>query len=143
MKKDFALALTLVAVFVVLTASRVQFPTVLDGLLYITRPLATVGLLGAVASLYFCKLEVSALVAGLLSIYLLKTLWTNWPKSDARRLHLEVARDQARFNPDNSIDLQFANGTAKHNLPVLLSRPFFPETLVFPPSAQTQHEMNG
>jgi len=143
MKGDVALALALVAVFVITTASRVQFPYVLDGLLYLSRPVATIVILGAVTALYFYKLQVSALVAGLFSIYLLKTLWTNWPKSDARRLHLEVARDQARFDPDNSIDLQFANGTAKHNLPVLLNKPFFPELLVFPPSAQTQREMNG
>ena len=70
-------------------------------------------------------------------------MWVTWPRSDDRRLHLEVNRDQARFDPTTSIDLQFANGTVTHNLPVLLSQPTFPEMLVFPPSSETQAEMNG
>ena len=78
-----------------------------------------------------------------MSVYLLKTMWVTWPRSDDRRLHLEVNRDQARFDPTTSIDLQFANGTVTHNLPVLLSQPTFPEMLVFPPSSETQAEMNG
>jgi hypothetical protein len=43
-------------------------------------------------------------------------------------LYLEVARDQARFVEENSIDLQFANKTAKHDAPdMLLSPTPFPE----------------
>jgi hypothetical protein len=143
MKKDFVGALVLIGVFVIMMASRLQFPWVLDASLAISRPISTLLLLGGVAALYEYKYHVSALVAGLLSVYLLKTLWTTWPRSDARRLHLEVGLDKARFDPNTSIDLQFANGTVTHALPHLLVKPTFPEMLVFPPSSETLHELNG
>ena len=143
MKKDFVGALCLIAVFAVMLATQTKFPILLDASLSVTRPVSTILILGGVVALYEYGYHVSALVAGLFSIYLLKTIWTTWPRSDERRLHLEVGRDQARFDPATSIDLQFANGTVTHNLPHLLSPPVFPELVLFPPSAQTQHEMNG
>jgi hypothetical protein len=142
-KKDLAGALVLIGVFAVMMATATQFPQGLEALLFLGRPVSTALLLGSIVLLYCCKYQATALVAALLSVYRLKTMWTTWPRSDARRLHLEVGRDQARFDPANSIDLQFANGTATHNLPVLLSQPTFPEMLVFPPSSETQREMNG
>ena len=100
-------------------------------------------LLGGVAGLYYYDYKVTALITGILSVYLLKTMWTNWVRGDERRLYLEVGRDVARFDPSNSIDLQFANGSVTHNAPSLLVPPYQPEMLVFPPSAETQHMMNG
>jgi hypothetical protein len=120
-----------------------QFPGLLDASLWITRPVSTILVLGGVAWLYHANMRTAALVAGLLSVYLLKTIWTTWPRSDARRLHQEVSMDNARFDPMTSIDLQFANGTATHNLPHLLVQPSYPELLVFPPSAEVQAQMNG
>jgi len=143
MNKDFVGALALVGVFVVMMATGVQFPLFLEAQLYKTRPVATIIILGGVAALYLYKYHVSALVAGLLSIYLLKTIWVTWPRSYERQVYLDTSADQARFDPATSIDLQFANGTVTHNLPILLSKPLFPELLVFPPSSQTQQEMNG
>jgi hypothetical protein len=143
MKKDLVGALILIAVFAAMLATHTQFPVLLESLLFLGRPLSTALLLGSIVMLWFCKYRASALVAGLLSVYLLKTMWTTWPRSDDRRLHLEVGRDQARFDPTTSIDLQFANGTVTHNLPHLLVQPSFPEMLVFPPSSETQREMNG
>jgi hypothetical protein len=143
MKKDFVGALVLIGVFVVMYATGTQYPEALEALLFLGRPLSTGLILGSVVLLYAYHYRATALVAGLLSVYLLKTMWTTWPRSDDRRLHLEVVRDQARFDPSTSIDLQFANGTVKHNLPVLLVQPSFPEMLVFPPSSETQAEMNG
>ena len=143
MHRDFIVALSLIGVFVAMTAARRQFPHILEIFMHLTRPGATILLLGSVAALYCYKYRSSALIAGLLSVYLLKTIWTTWPRSDDRRLHLEVGRDLARFDATNSIDLQFANGSVTHNLPHLLVQPTFPELLVFPPSAETLHEMNG
>jgi|UniRef100_A0A6C0CUU0 hypothetical protein len=143
MKKDLGGALVLIAVFAAMLATKTQFPQVLESLLFLGRPLSTALLLGSIVLLWTCKYRASALVAGLLSVYLLKTMWTTWPRSDDRRLFLEVGRDQARFDPTTSIDLQFANGTVTHNLPHLLVQPSFPEMLVFPPSSETQREMNG
>jgi len=142
-KKDLGGAIALIGVFAVTLAVGSQFPEGLEALLFLGRPLSTALLLGGIALLYCYKYQATALVAGLLSVYLLKNMWSTWPRSDERRLHLEVGRDQARFDPATSIDLQFANGTAKHDLPVLLVKPFFPEMLVFPPSSETLHEMNG
>lgn len=143
MKKDLGGALVLIAVFAAMLATQMHFPIFLESLLFLGRPLSTALLLGSIVMLWVSKYRASALVAGLLSVYLLKTMWTSWPRSDARRLHLEVGRDQARFDPTTSIDLQFANGTVTHNLPHLLVQPSFPEMLVFPPSSETQVEMNG
>jgi hypothetical protein len=142
-KKDFGGALVLIGVFAIMMATGSQFPQGLEALLFLGRPLSTALLLGGIIMLYCSKYQATALVAALLSVYLLKTMWTTWPRSDARRLHLEIGRDQARFDPSNSIDLQFANGSVTHNLPVLLSQPTFPEMLVFPPSSETQRDMNG
>jgi hypothetical protein len=143
MKKDLAGAIVLIGVFAVVLTMGNIFPDGLEVLLLLGRPLSTALLLGGIVMLFCFKYHASALVAGLLSVYLLKTMWTTWPRSDDRRLHLEIGRDQARFDPTTSIDLQFANGTVVHNLPHLLVQPSFPEMLVFPPSAETQAEMNG
>ena len=142
-KKDLGGAIVLIGIFAVMLATQTQAPGALEGLLFLGRPLSTALILGSIVLMYCYKYHASALVAGLLSVYLLKTIWTTWPRSDARRLHLEVGRDQARFDPANSIDLQFANGTATHDLPVLLVQPEFPEMLVFPPSSEMQYQMNG
>jgi hypothetical protein len=141
--KRLLVSLALIAVFVVATATNTQFPGLLDASLWITRPVSTILVLGGVALLYHHEMKTAALVAGLLSVFLLKTIWTTWPRSDARRLHQEVSMDNARFDPSTSIDLQFANGSVTHNLPHLLSKPFYPELLVFPPSAEVQAQMNG
>jgi hypothetical protein len=143
MKRDLLGSILLIGVFAVVIATGNVFPEGLEFLLFLGRPMSTAILLGTIVTLYVNHYHATALVAGLLSVYLLKMMWTTWPRSDDRRLHLEVGRDQARFDPANSIDLQFANGTAVHNLPVLLVQPSFPEMLVFPPSAETQAEMNG
>jgi len=142
-KKDLGGAIALIGVFAVILTMGNIFPQGLEVLLLLGRPLSTALLLGGIVMLYCCKYHASALVAGLLSVYLLKTMWTTWPRSDNRRLHLEVGRDQARFDPTTSIDLQFANGTVVHDLPHLLVRPEFPDMLVFPPSSEVQQQMNG
>jgi hypothetical protein len=77
------------------------------------------------------------------SVMLLKTLWA-WPGTQDRELNLDIGKDLSRFEPANSIDLQFANGTAKHDQPHFLEpMQKFDDLLVFPPSAETLHQMNG
>lgn len=115
----------------------------LEMLLNLTRPGATLLVLGTVLVLYMKKMLYSSLSVALVGIYLLKDVWRAWPLSDSRRLFLEIGRDEARFNPSTSIDLQFANGTAKHDSPELLSGPISEQMLIFPPSAETLREMNG
>lgn len=119
-------------------------PSVLEFLLALTRPGATLLLLSVIAFLYMKNLHLTAMVASAGVILLLRTLWTSWPRSDARRLHLEIGKDLARFESANSIDLQFANGSVKHNMPHLIAPvQGFEELLVFPPSSKTLHEMCG
>lgn len=116
----------------------------LELLLTLSRPGSTVLLLGLVVYLYSQGLVYTALVSAIVSVYLLKDLWTNWVVSDARRLHLDVGLDQARFNPNTSVDLQWAEGTAVHDSPNMLhkDRDASP-LLLFPPSAETLRNMSG
>lgn len=144
MKGDNLYAIGLSVLFFILLATKYKFPQVLEALSYFGRPAATILVLGSVVVLYYKDLRKTALVATLLSVYLLTTIWTTWPRSDEKRLHLEMGRDQARFEEQNSIDLQFATGSAKFDAPdMLLSPTSFPELLVFPPSIETMTDMCG
>jgi hypothetical protein len=142
MKKDFVGALFLIGIFVFIAATGVRAPEFLQ-IMQGSRQLSTVFILGLVAYTYMSGYHLTALVGGLLSVYLLRTFWTTWPRSDASRLYVDVATDNARFNPATSIDLQFANKTVTHNLPVLLVKPLFLDMLTFPPSAETLTELSG
>lgn len=116
----------------------------LEALLFLTRPGATVVLLSAVAYLYSKNFYLTALAFTFLVVVLLKDLWAAYPNSDARRLHLEIGRDQARFDPINSIDLQFANGSASHDAPSMLANDSdVSGLLIFPPSQEVLREMTG
>ena len=116
---------------------------VLELLLWLTRPGATVLLLGLLVFIYSKKLLWTTLASTLVVAYLLKDLWTAWPRSDARRLHLEIGRDLARFNPANSIDLQFADKSVTHSAPEMVSHAIDPKMLVFPPSDDVLRELSG
>ena len=143
MTRDFILALVLIGVGVIFTVTKQVSPYIVEHLMVLTRPGATILLLGAVLYGYMNGYHKSALIGSVISITVLRALWTDWPRSDARRLHLEVGRDNARFDPSTSIDLQFANGTATHDAPYILVKPWNPVMLIFPPSAETLREMNG
>jgi hypothetical protein len=142
--KDIQYAGTILVVFFVVIALRLRFPAALNTLSLLSRPGATVLLLGLVALVYYKGYHITALISAVLVVFLLQTVWNVWPESDEKRLSLEVGRDLARFEESNSIDLQFANGSVKHNAPFLLAPPNgFHELLVFPPSSETLHEMCG
>jgi len=127
---------------VVVTQKQFSY-TILELLLKLTRPGATVVLLAVLVFVYHRGLHYTFLVLALVSVFLLKDVWTYWVGSDARRLHLEVGRDNERFDHSSSIDLQMADGTVKHAPPSMYSPGWSPTLLVFPPSAETQREMNG
>ena len=143
MRTDYLVSILLVGLFVVLYSTRTAMPDVLELLTKLTRPGASILLLSSVAGLYVKGLHASSLIMGILTVYLLRTIWKTWPNSDARRLHLEVGRDLDRFDPSKSIDLQFAKGTVGFNRPHLRVKPFNPPMLVFPPSDETLRKMNG
>lgn len=144
MNDDRLYALGVMVVFVSVL-SRQQFCAwLLELLLKLTRPGATVLLLGLVAYIYSRGLIYTSLALALVFVYLLKDIWTNWVRSDARRLHLDIGRDLARFDPSTSVDLQWANGDATHDKPKILGKDVTSSPLLlFPPSAEVLHQLNG
>lgn len=115
----------------------------LEALLMLTRSGATLLLLGLITYGFQKGYTYSAMMGVLISAYLLRDLWTAWPRSDARRLFLDIGRDQARFNPMTSVDLQWANGTAVHDSPNMLEKHNAGEMLIYPPSNEVLAEMSG
>ncbi len=116
----------------------------LELLLSLTRPGSTVLLLGAVVYAYSRGLEYTALAGAVVSVYLLKDVWTTWVSSDARRLHIDVGLDQERFNPNTSVDLQWANRAVTHDSPNMLHKDSDANPLLlFPPSSDTLRAMSG
>jgi len=143
MTPDESYALLLLA-FLLITITQKHFTSnLLEMFLSISRPGATVVLLGFLAFLYSKDLHYTFLIFALLSIFLLKDIWTYWVRSDARRLYLEVGRDNERFDPLSSIDIQMANGDVTHSSPSIYHKDTQLGLLVFPPSESTLKEMNG
>ncbi len=134
-----------VLVFFVTVLSKQQFCAwMLELLLKLTRSGATVLLLAIVAYVYSKGLMYTALALALVFVYLLKDLWTNWIRSDARRLHLDIGRDLARFDPTTSVDLQWANGDASHDKPKMLGKDVASNPLLlFPPSSEVLVQLTG
>jgi phosphoglycerol transferase MdoB-like AlkP superfamily enzyme len=143
MTPDESYATLLLAVLLVVVTQKQFSRLILELMLKLTRPGATVALLALLLFVYHKGLHYTFLVVALISVFLLKDMWTYWVKSDARRLYLEVGRDNDRFDHSTSIDLLMADGTVKHAPPSMYSPGWSPTLLVFPPSAQTQFEMNG
>lgn len=142
MDRDLIGALILIGIFVLMMAAQYQLQSVLQTFSS-SRHFSTLILLSGIAALYYKGYQKTAFVASLLVVYLLKTFWVNWPRSYASQLYVDVSKDNARFDPSTSIDLQFANKTAYHNMPVLLVKPEFPELILFPPSSETLHNMTN
>jgi len=139
--KDTILASGMALFFGIVLLMKWRFHAGLQALSTFGRPAASIFILGCVVALFYKGFPLSGLVSALLSVYLLKTVWTTWPHSDEKRLFHEMGRDQARWH---TIDTQFADKTAVHDSPHFAAPPeAFPETLVFPPTSQTLHEMCG
>ena len=143
MTPDESYAMVLAAALLFVVTQRQFSNFILELLLKLTRPGATVGLLALMVLVYHRGFHYTFLVVGLIVVFLLKDMWTQWPNSDLRRLTLEIGRDQARFDPSTSIDVQMADGKTKHAPPSIYAKSWSPKLLVFPPSAKTLYEMNG
>lgn len=143
MSPDESYAFLLLAFLIVTIASKQFGSLLLELLLKLTRPGATVGLLALLVYVYTRGLHYTFLTLAIVIVYLLRDVWSTWIKSDARRLYLDRSADEARFDPASSIDIQFADGTAKHDAPPSFYARDLSSLLVFPPSASTLSEMNG
>ena len=144
MTHDKSYALLILTFLVITIASRQFGSMLLELLLKLSRPGATVALLALLVYVYTRGLHYTFLIMAILVIYLLRDIWTAWMNSDARRLYLDRATDEARFDPASSIDIQMADKTVTHAPPSMYFQPATSSgLLVFPPSAATLEEMNG
>ena len=66
-----------------------------------------------------------------------------WKWSQARRIYNDVQADQRRFDPSLSVDLQWAQKSASHDAPELLTSSKSENMLVFPPSPETLAQLSG
>ena len=144
MSPDSFYASGVVIVFLLVITTR-QFSTgLLEFLITLSRPGATVLVLSLVAFVYWKKYFYTSLALGLISVYLLKDVWTSYAHSDLRRLNLERSRDESRFDPTTSVDLQWANGDVSHDTPKMRQKGGDNQPLlIFPPSVDTLTEMCG
>jgi len=80
----------------------------------------------------------------LIVAFMLSDIWTRYYHSDDRRLYLDIKKDQNRFDPLTSVDLQWANKSVSHDSPNMLHKDKDTSPLlIFPPSQQTLQEMCG
>lgn len=144
MAGDSLYALILLAIFGIVVMRQRFTSVTLEVLMSLTRPGATVLLLGTSVFLYSKGWLYTTLAFVLLSIYLLRDVWVTWSSSDARRQYLDIGRDQARFNESGSVDLQWANKTAIYDSPNMLRKDGdATPLLLYPPSQSTLMSMSG
>jgi hypothetical protein len=139
---DSVVALVVLAILLMVVTARGFYLWLLEFLM-MSRPASTAALLLVVVGLYWKKYVYSALAFAVLAVFLLKDLWQKYPSADVRREFQERQRDLARFDPNTSVDLQWANGTVTHDKPDLYFQSGQPKLLIFPPSEETLHEMCG
>jgi len=140
MNKDSVGGVLIIGVLVVSIVHRKFTEGILELLVHLSRPGSTILLLGGVVLLFTKGYGYSSLALALLSIYLLKDMW-KW--SQARRIYNDVQADQRRFDPSLSVDLQWAQKSATHDAPELLTSSKSENMLVFPPSPETLAKLSG
>jgi hypothetical protein len=119
-------------------------PGSLEFLSTLTRPGATLLMLGIVGFVYKKGFHMTALVLMIGAVLLLKTVWHKWLGTAQRDLYLDIGKDLSRFEPENSIDLQFANKTVTHDQPHFLEpMQKVDDILIFPPSDETLRQLSG
>jgi hypothetical protein len=144
MVSDSTTAIVVMGLLLAVIAAKQFSTTLLNLLLGLTRPGATVLMLSVVLGLLYKNYFYTALATAVLTVFLLKDVWVKYAYSDARRLNSEITRDLARFDPNQSIDLQFANKSVSHDPPALYVKPSSTTgLLIFPPSSDVLHEMCG
>ena len=138
MKQDF-----LVAGIVALVAA-LSLNTNLGGYLVVLfwHPVGSLGFLALIGALAYQKLYVSSSVLAAYCYYV-------YSRSAVRNTHderivVEKMTDDARFDGETSIDIQFAEGIAKHDPPHIMASTSGPgPLLLYPPSDETLRSMSG
>jgi len=143
MSNDSIFALAVLGLLLLVLIVR-RFSLSLLEAMSVSRSGSTALLLLAVLGLFYKNYFYTALALAVFSIFLLKDLWGKYITSDVRRVHQDTVRDLARFDPSQSIDLQFGNGTAKHDAPDIQVKSLpVDKLLVFPPSEELLKTMCG
>jgi hypothetical protein len=144
MTNDNNYAIIILVLFVATVSSGGFSRPILELLMKLTRPGATVILLSSVALMSSRGLLYTSLSMALISVYLLKDLWKTWPESYDRQVQIDIGKDQARFNYNTSVDLQWASKSVKHDSPNMLFKDQSAgPLLIYPPSEATLHSMCG
>lgn len=138
MKRDFLVA-SLVALVALLSLK-----TSIGGYIVLAfwHPVGSLVFFVILGALAYFKLFVSAAVLSAFGYYMFTRSAVR--NSHDRRLDAEKSLDDARFNPENSVDIQFAEGIAKHDPPHILASTSGPgPLLLYPPSEDTLRSMSG
>lgn len=144
MNKDSLYALIIAGIFLSVVIRGWFCYRVLEGLLSLSKPGATIVLLSGLLYLYVNGLKYTSLMYGLLVVYLLADIWHYWPMSHTRAVMLDKSKDDARFTDSQSIDLAFARHTAVHDSPNMLRKDVdATPLLLYPPSDATLQSMSG
>ena len=144
MTNDTNYSIAVLVVFLAIVTTGKIMPAVLELLLKLSRPGATVLILSFVAYVYSRGYVYTTLALALVSVYLMKDLWTTWVNSDQRRLELDIGKDLTRFDPRTSVDLQWATKSVEHDSPNMLYKGVDAgPLLVYPPSEATLRSMSG
>jgi hypothetical protein len=144
MNPDFGIAVSLVGVLVAFVSFPHLAEPFLEFYLSIGREVSTIMLLSAIVVAYVNGYLYTSIALTLLVAYILPLMWTVYPRSDRRRVHRDEVLAEARFDPSKSIDLQFANKTVTHDSPNMLEKgKDHSPLLIFPPSKEVQHQLNG
>jgi hypothetical protein len=142
MQKDESYALMLFAVLLLLVSQEDINIPVSKFLLELSRPISTALILAALYLVFKQGLHYTFLVLLVISVYLLRELWSTRVLYDSR-LYYDLSRDEARFNPNTSLDIQLATGAVQ--LPTSLTRNigYIDNLLIYPPSFETLKELSG
>ena len=144
MTKDTLYALIIAGIFLSVVIRGWFCYRVLETLLSLTRPGATIVLLSVLAYMYASGLKYTTLMFGLLVIYLLTDVWHYWSNSESRRLMKDNDTDLARFTDSQSVDLAFARRSAVHDSPNMLRKDVdATPLLLFPPTQEVLRSMSG
>jgi hypothetical protein len=138
MNRDFVVA-GLVALF---TASCLYKPIRDPVVVAFWKPPVAPTLLILLALVVYLRMDMTALVLVALYLYLYND--SHVQNLEDRRVSVEREKDDERFNPRTSIDIQFAEGTVTHAPPDILgwTKDAAP-LLLFPPSQDTLWSLNG
>jgi hypothetical protein len=142
METDESYALILFACLLMIVFHEDVSDTVTNFLLQLSRPLSTTVIAIALFLSFKCGLHYTFLILLVISVYILQKIWTNTITYDSS-VQYDISRDQIRFNPSTSLDIQLARGTIKPPVSINTQLNSQSNMLIYPPSFETLKELSG